>query len=168
MLWSCNKFPNYTLWPRASLFFPVPLEHCLYVVREVLSLDLTPQVLTTCQVGSHKMHWFLRQHTSSRSYCSTFVLKNARAWIGHANTCLRRARCIAKQNLRPIWTVFQVGLRINALSRALSVSVRYLQYTVYAPQVIEGKRPLVTCYLTKVGRAVSTLCSSNIYVHLNF
>ena len=26
--------------------------------REVLSLDLTRQVLTTCKVGSHEMHWF--------------------------------------------------------------------------------------------------------------
>ena len=81
------------------------------------------------------MRWvgFYAKHTFSRSYYSTFVLKNAEHWIGHTNTCLRRASCIAQRNLRPIWTVFQVSLRTSALSRALCASVRYLEYGVYAP-----------------------------------
>ena len=66
---------------------------------------------------------FYAKYTFSRSYCFTFVLKNAEHWIGHANTCLRRARCIAKRNLWPIWTVIQVSLRTSALSRALSACV---------------------------------------------
>ena len=43
--------------------------------REVLCLYLAPQVLTTCQVGSHEVGWFYAKHTVSRSYCSAFVLK---------------------------------------------------------------------------------------------
>ena len=43
--------------------------------REVLSLDLAPQVLTTCQVRSHEVGWSYAKHTVSRSYCSAFVLK---------------------------------------------------------------------------------------------
>ena len=42
--------------------------------REV---NLAPQVLTTCQVGSHEVGWFYTKHTFSRSYYSAFIFENA-------------------------------------------------------------------------------------------